>query len=136
MLSLRNSLALVLALTTAAAADIFTLNASLPGSDLNGLPVNAAGEAFYLGGSPASYCPTEVGVACPNVTATVVAAGLTALFVSSTPPMSEPRLMMPRSRFLVANKSTSRQTVLLVSLKLTPRLFLLEHISVASPMLV
>lgn len=83
MISLHNTLALFLTITTAA-ADIFTLTASLPDSDLNGLPVNAAGEAFYLGGSPASYCPTQVGVACPNVTETVFAAGLTALFVSPT----------------------------------------------------
>jgi hypothetical protein len=131
MISLSNTLALLLALGTAT-ADIFTLTASLPDSDLDGLPVNADGEAFYLGGSPASYCPIEESIVCPNVTATVFAAGLTALFVGHFPSPPFLILMVHRSRFLVVNKSTSKQMARLVSLKLIPHLFLLEHISAAS----
>ncbi|KAE9380985.1 hypothetical protein N431DRAFT_137255 [Stipitochalara longipes BDJ] len=52
-------------------ADTFTATASLPGSNLDGLPVNAAGQAFWLGGSPASYCPT-VAPQCPVVTQTII----------------------------------------------------------------
>lgn len=79
MFSLQSALSLFLILNTAT-AEIFTLNASLPGSPLDGLPVNAGGQALELGGSPSSYCPTTVGSACPNVTATVFA-GMTALWV-------------------------------------------------------
>ncbi|KUJ12676.1 uncharacterized protein LY89DRAFT_212254 [Mollisia scopiformis] len=79
MLSLRHALTFFLALGTTV-AQILTLTASLPDSTLDGQPVNADGEAFSLGGSPASYCPTEVGTACPNVTATVFA-GMSALWV-------------------------------------------------------
>ncbi|KAE8445070.1 hypothetical protein EG329_013785 [Mollisiaceae sp. DMI_Dod_QoI] len=79
MLSLRNTLVFFLALGTVT-ADLFTLTASLPGNPFDGQPVNAAGEAFSLGGSPATYCPTSVGSACPNATGTVFA-GMTALWV-------------------------------------------------------
>jgi hypothetical protein len=84
MLSLFTLFSFLLALLGTASADVFMANASLPGNALDGLPVNAAGEAFFLGGSPATYCPTVVGVACPNATAqTIVAAGFTALDVST-----------------------------------------------------
>ena len=71
----------LLACIDISSADLFTIKASLPGSTLDGLPVNAAGQAFWLGGSPASYCPTVVPH-CPNVTETIFAGGLTELFVS------------------------------------------------------
>lgn len=82
MFSLRNALALTLTFAISTAiADTFTLTASLPASPLDGLPVNAAGEAFSLGGSPSFYCPTSVSSACPNTTETIFAAELTALDV-------------------------------------------------------
>ncbi|CZR59928.1 uncharacterized protein PAC_09823 [Phialocephala subalpina] len=80
MFSLRNTLTVALTFGTAV-ADTFTLTASLPGSPLDGLAVNAGGEAFHLGGSPGFYCPTSVGSACPNTTETIFAAELTALDV-------------------------------------------------------
>jgi hypothetical protein len=83
MISLLSLFSLLLAFLGTTLADIFVVNASLPGNALDGLPVNAAGEAFFLGGSPSTYCPTVVGVACPNATAqTVIVAGFTALDVS------------------------------------------------------
>ena len=84
MLSFFTLFSLLLTFLGTASADIFMANASLPGNALDGLPVNAAGEGFFLGGSPATYCPTVVGVACPNVTAqTIIVAGFTALDVSA-----------------------------------------------------
>jgi hypothetical protein len=84
MLSFFTLFSLLLTFLATASADIFMANASLPGNALDGLPVNAAGEGFFLGGSPATYCPTVVGAACPNVTAqTVIVAGFTALDVSA-----------------------------------------------------
>ncbi len=86
MLSFFTLFSLLLAFLGTASADIFMANASLPGNALNGLPVNAAGEAFFLGGSPATYCSTVVGAACPNATAqTIIAADFTALDVSMLP---------------------------------------------------
>jgi len=69
-------IALIPTLTTA----LFTLNASLPGSALDNQPINAAGEAFWVGGEAATYCPTEVDPYCPNVTGTIFA-GMDTLFV-------------------------------------------------------
>lgn len=67
------------ALFTTTLAQILT--ASLPGSKLDGLNVEASGQAFYIGGSgPATYCPTQVEPYCPNVTGTFFA-GLGALYV-------------------------------------------------------
>lgn len=66
-------------LFTTAVAQILT--ASLPGSKLDGLTVEASGQAFYIGGNgPATYCPTQVEPYCPNVTGTFFA-GLGALYV-------------------------------------------------------
>ena len=36
------------------------------------LPMQAAGRAFWLGGSPATYCPEIVGDNCPPGNATVI----------------------------------------------------------------
>lgn len=49
----------------------YTLVASAPGTEFDGETVEAAGRNFFLGGSPATYCPTSVGPNCPpgNVTA-------------------------------------------------------------------
>jgi hypothetical protein len=59
-------LLLLLAFIGTISADIFVVNASLPGNALDGQPINAAGQAFWVGGSPSTYCPTVVGVSCPK----------------------------------------------------------------------
>ncbi|TVY81938.1 putative secreted protein [Lachnellula suecica] len=79
---LRSILALATtSLSLVAAANVFTLTASLPGNKtFDGQVVNAAGEAFYLGlEAPATYCPVQAEP-CPNVTGTIVS-GMTALWV-------------------------------------------------------
>jgi hypothetical protein len=81
MLSFIALLTVALTFCATTSADTFTVNASLPGNAFDGQPINAAGEAFWIGGSPATYCPTEVNPNCPNVTGTVLAAGFTALDV-------------------------------------------------------
>ncbi len=72
---------IALSLLATTSADTFTVKAFLPGNTFDGKAINAAGEAFYIGGSPATYCPTEVIPNCPNVTGTVFAAGFTQLDV-------------------------------------------------------
>jgi hypothetical protein len=59
----------------------FTLTIYQPGSPLNGQIVNAAAEAFYLGGSPATYCPLTNQTLCPVGNQTIFA-GMGAMFVS------------------------------------------------------
>jgi hypothetical protein len=85
MPALRSFLVVGLLLNTFAAAQSgpgqFTLTVYQPGSPLDGEVVNAVGEAFYLGGSPATYCPTTVQE-CPPGNQTIFA-GMTALFVCS-----------------------------------------------------
>lgn len=81
----------ILLLRSAAAQQVFTLAAYLPGSPLDGLAVNAGGQSFYLGGSPSYYCPSFIGKYCPNTTTTVFTPGLGALDVSlsSTPTIKD-----------------------------------------------
>jgi hypothetical protein len=81
MISSITLLTFAFTLFTTISADIFTVKASLPGNTFDGQDINAAGEAFWIGGSPATYCPSEVNPNCPNVTGTVLAAGFTALDV-------------------------------------------------------
>jgi len=52
---------------------LYTIRAFRQGAIFDNLEINAAGQHFYVapGGSPAAYCPTSVGSACPNVTDTV-----------------------------------------------------------------
>ncbi|KAL3421652.1 IgE-binding protein [Phlyctema vagabunda] len=59
---------------------VITLTTSLPGSHLDNQIVNAAGQSFFVGGSPSTYCPTVVEPNCPNVTGTVLA-GMGAMWV-------------------------------------------------------
>jgi len=49
----------------------FTVISVRSGSPIQYLPLNAAGQKFWLGGQPATYCPTQVDPNCPpgNVTA-------------------------------------------------------------------
>jgi len=50
----------------------FTVISARSGSPIHLLPLNAAGEKFYLGGQPATYCPTEVNPCPPgDVTALI-----------------------------------------------------------------
>jgi len=124
--------ALLLAIIGTTSADIFTATASLPGSNLDGLPVNAAGRFFWLGGSPASYCPTVVPH-CPVVTQTVIADDFGGLAVSKL--HSPVRLKVDtlfRLMFLAARKSTSTPTVPWDSLKLTLKSFQMMHILAVS----
>jgi hypothetical protein len=120
MLSFITVLSLLLSFLGTTSADIFTATASLPGSTLDGLPVNAAGQAFWLGGSPASYCPPEVPQ-CPNTTETIVVNGFTELDVSKFCPSIMLGIdPVHRSRFLAARESTLMSTALWDLLKPTP----------------
>ncbi|KAL1970219.1 hypothetical protein VTN77DRAFT_5379 [Rasamsonia byssochlamydoides] len=53
----------------------FTVMALRSGSPIHFLPMQAAGERFYLGGQPATYCPTEV-TNCPPGNQTVLIRGV------------------------------------------------------------
>jgi len=67
---------------SAAAFNVITIAASLPGSPLDGQVINAASESFWLGLSgPSTYCPSVAGVVCPPVTGTVADGDLTSLYV-------------------------------------------------------
>jgi len=81
MLSFVTLSSLLLAFIGITSADTFTATESLPGSILDGQPINAAGQSFVVGGSPASYCPVITGLQCTNVTETVIADGFNALDV-------------------------------------------------------
>ncbi|PMD65733.1 uncharacterized protein K444DRAFT_659880 [Hyaloscypha bicolor E] len=75
-------LSLLIAFIGTTSADIFMANASLPDSWVDGQPINAAGQAFWVGGSPSTYCPSIVGANCPDATAqTIIIAGFSALDV-------------------------------------------------------
>ncbi|EAS27503.1 IgE-binding protein [Coccidioides immitis RS] len=54
--------------------------ASRSGSPIHSLPMNAAGRAFWLGGTTQSYCPIQVGDNCPPGNETVIA-GLSSMYV-------------------------------------------------------
>lgn len=96
-------------LFTTAVAQILT--ASLPGSKLDGLTVEASGQAFYIGGNgPATYCPTQVEPYCPNVTGTFFA-GLGALYVRFSERFRQLQAEhWARSKFPADSKSTSERT--------------------------
>ncbi|KAK2747147.1 hypothetical protein FQN57_002404 [Myotisia sp. PD_48] len=48
--------------------------------EIDGLRINAAGRAFWVGGKTASYCPIQVGDACPPGDETVIG-GLQSMYV-------------------------------------------------------
>lgn len=50
----------------------FTVTAARSGSPIHLLPLQAAGQSFWLGGSPATYCPAGEGIVCPPGTETVI----------------------------------------------------------------
>ncbi|KAL1953326.1 hypothetical protein VTO42DRAFT_3006 [Malbranchea cinnamomea] len=50
----------------------FTVMALRSASPIHFLPVQAAGQKFWLGGYPATYCPEQVGDACPPGNKTVI----------------------------------------------------------------
>ncbi|CDM27433.1 hypothetical protein DTO013E5_4397 [Penicillium roqueforti] len=56
----------------------FSVMSIRSGSPIHYLQLNAAGQKFYLGGSTATYCPTQV-TDCPPGNQTVLAPGGTAL---------------------------------------------------------
>jgi hypothetical protein len=91
MLPFATFLSLFIAFIGTASADIFMVNASLPGSWVDDQPINAAGQAFWVGGSPSTYCPSIVGTNCPNATAqTIIIAGFSALDASKFLPLVIP----------------------------------------------
>ncbi|KAL4866087.1 hypothetical protein BDV12DRAFT_139428 [Aspergillus spectabilis] len=51
----------------------FTVTSSRSASPIHLLPLNAAGQSFYLGGSPTTYCPLPSG--CPTGNNSTVFAG-------------------------------------------------------------
>jgi hypothetical protein len=115
MLSFVTRLTLAVCLIATTSADVFTAKTSLPGNTFDGQPINAVGEAFFIGGSPVTYCPADVNPNCPNVTGTVLAAGFTQLNVRDIIFLMSGFLMLGadhlhRLRFLVASKSTSQPT--------------------------
>lgn len=57
------------------AQSYFGVMSTRSASPVHLLPLNAIGGKFFLGGSPSSYCPPQVGDACPNGTSTVLAGG-------------------------------------------------------------
>ncbi|KAK3380442.1 carbohydrate-binding module family 52 protein [Lasiosphaeria ovina] len=61
----------------------FTLTVSNPNLSINGKAVTASGQHWYLGGQTSSYCPSQVGSACPpgNITAIVASGGSAAMDV-------------------------------------------------------
>lgn len=50
-----------------------TVMSARSASPIHLLPMNAAGRAFWLGGRTQSYCPVQVGNACPPGNTTVIA---------------------------------------------------------------
>lgn len=60
------------ALPTTQSSGPFGVIALRSASPIHLLPMNAAGEKFYLGGSTASYCPSNIDP-CPPGTETVFA---------------------------------------------------------------
>ena len=66
-----NVLTLLPAITTP-----FTLTVSNPTlTSIHGKPVTASGQHWLLNGQTSSYCPSQVGSACPAGTSTVIVAG-------------------------------------------------------------
>ncbi|KAH8431953.1 putative IgE binding protein [Aspergillus melleus] len=53
----------------------FGVMSSRSASPVHLLPMNAAGQHFYLGGQPSTYCPLPDGKGCPPGTSTVFAPG-------------------------------------------------------------
>ena len=113
--------------------------ASAPGTDFDGKPVEAAGRNFYLGGSPATYCPQSVVAFCPPGNVTAFSGGsLVSSIIPLLPPMrilctcSPPRtasyavarllylyplliiIIVRLSKYQVANSYTSIRLAMLV----------------------
>lgn len=53
----------------------FGVMSSRSASPIHLLPMNAAGQHFYLGGEPSTYCPLPDGKGCPPGTSTAFAPG-------------------------------------------------------------
>ncbi|KAL2059782.1 hypothetical protein VTL71DRAFT_10166 [Oculimacula yallundae] len=91
------SLILLSTLLRVTTGQISTLKTYLPGSPLNHQVIQASGQAFYLGlEKPTTYCPEIVEPFCPNVTQTIVAGAMAAMYVRIPfPPnlSSRPRLL-------------------------------------------
>jgi hypothetical protein len=69
----------------------FTLTVYRPGSSLHGQVVNAAGSAFYLGGSPVTYCPLTNQTLCPAGNQTILD-GMSAMLVGDFHHRDSPKL--------------------------------------------
>jgi hypothetical protein len=61
--------------TDSTSYNTFTVMALRSASPIHFLTMQAAGEKFYLGGEPATYCPTGVVASCPPGNETVIAGG-------------------------------------------------------------
>jgi hypothetical protein len=113
----------------------FTLTVYQPDSPLDGQVVNAADEAFYLGGSPGTYCPVTESVLCPAGNQTIFA-GMSALSVSALCQCYFPILTRRnRLKSQVVSKSIPPRPVLSPLHKRTLQPSLLELISATSPTL-
>jgi hypothetical protein len=51
----------------------FTAIAARSGSPIHLLPINAGGSGLYVGGSPSTYCPSDIVDPCPPGNETVFA---------------------------------------------------------------
>jgi hypothetical protein len=69
-----------LAILEVVAAATFSLTIA-NNSAFNGVPINAMGSVFWLGGEPAEYCPLTNQTLCPSSNKTVFA-GMSNLWVS------------------------------------------------------
>ena len=138
MASLRSLITLAGLWTAFASAQVgpgqFTLTIYQPGSPLDGQVVNAANEAFWLGGGPATYCPLANQTLCPAGTQTIFA-GMDALYVS-TLHFGVFLVLMSTKRLKsqAVSKSMLKLVVLSVSHRPIPRPSHLELTLVISPM--
>jgi hypothetical protein len=63
-------------IASAAAQSYFSVMSTRSASPVHLLPLTARGGKFYLGGGPpTTYCPEQVGDACPSGNSTVLAGG-------------------------------------------------------------
>ncbi|KAK9781466.1 hypothetical protein AB5N19_05893 [Seiridium cardinale] len=73
----------VLALATLTSATTYRLTVYAPGTEVDGVDIDASANGFYLGLSePSTYCPVvPVGGTCPAVQGTLVYDGMSAMAV-------------------------------------------------------
>ncbi|KAI1342976.1 hypothetical protein F5Y15DRAFT_273299 [Xylariaceae sp. FL0016] len=75
------ALFLAFALASLATATTYSLSAFAPGTNVDGVQLDAAGQAFYAGISgPSTYCPLDNNT-CPEVHGTLVYDGMTGMAV-------------------------------------------------------